>query len=72
MEQVPDTTSASPTTPVASPRQTARRLEIATKAAQVFADSSYHTVGMREVAAAVHDETHKLETPATPAAGSDA
>ncbi len=36
-----------------TPKRTARRLQIATKAAQVFAASSYHTVGMREVAAAV-------------------
>ncbi|MFC9833684.1 TetR/AcrR family transcriptional regulator [Rhodococcus sp. NPDC127530] len=36
-----------------SGRQTRRRLEIATKAAQVFATSGYHTVGMRDVAAAV-------------------
>ncbi len=35
------------------PRKSARRLEIASAAARVFADSSYHTVGMREVAAAV-------------------
>ena len=31
-----------------------------------------HGDKLREVAAAVHDETHKLESPATPAAGSDA
>jgi len=31
-----------------------------------------HGEKLREVAATVHDETHKLETPATPAAGSDA
>ena len=31
-----------------------------------------HGEKLREVAAAVHDETHKLEGPATPASGSDA
>jgi AcrR family transcriptional regulator len=36
-----------------SARQIRRRREIATKAAQVFAASGYHAVGMREVAAAV-------------------
>lgn len=42
----------SPRSP-ASPQRTARRQEIAATAAQVFAASSYHTVGMREIAAAV-------------------
>ena len=31
-----------------------------------------HGEKLREVAAAVHDETHKLETPAAPAADSEA
>jgi AcrR family transcriptional regulator len=45
----PATTSSANGT---SARQTGRRLEIVAQAAQVFAASSYHTVGMREVAAA--------------------
>jgi AcrR family transcriptional regulator len=48
MEQEPEATPRPATT-----RSTPRRVEIAAQAALVFADSSYHTVGMREVAAAV-------------------
>lgn len=44
---------ATATTVSRSPQRTARRQEIAAKAAQVFAASSYHSVGMREIAAAV-------------------
>lgn len=47
-----DEPAATPSEGGSSTRQTRRRREIAAIAAQVFAASSYHTVGMREVAAA--------------------
>ena len=53
MEKDPDKENAASPPGKRTPKRTARRQQIATQAAQVFADNSYHTVGMREVAAAV-------------------